>query len=241
MVKNHLATIASPKKWRVERKNSPKWITRPMPGAHPLNRCLTLNFVLKNLLNYAYSSKEAKKILYEGNIKIDKKVRNDYKFNVGLMDIVDIEKLNESYRIVINNNGELTLVKIDKKDSNLKILKVVNKTKIKKGKIQLTFHDGRNILFDNTKLVIGDSIIYDLDKKEIVKELPLENSSLVLLSGGKHIGKLAKIKDIIKAKNLEKPKVVVDIDGKEYITLMAYAFAVGKNKPEVNLGGTLNE
>ena len=32
--------------------------------------------------------------------------------------------------------------------------------------------------------------------------------------------------DIIKV--IKKPKVVVDIDGKEYITLMSYAFCIGK-------------
>src|SRR3989344_5748003 len=127
MAINHLATIAAPKTLRVERKGGEKWIARARPGAHPLHRSLTLNYILKNVLKHAISTQE-------------------------------------------------------------------------------------------------------------VKEIPLENNSLALLSGGKHIGKLATIKDIIKVKNLEKPKVVVDIDGKEYIKLMIYSFAVGKNKPEVSVG-----
>ncbi|HIH25988.1 30S ribosomal protein S4e [Candidatus Woesearchaeota archaeon] len=236
MARNHLATIAAPKTLRVERKGGEKWIARARPGAHPLHRSLTLNYILKNVLKHAISTKEVNKILYEKNVTIDKKVRLDHKYGVGLMDIVEIEKLGESYRVLLNNNGELVLRKITKKDSELKILQVVKKTIIKKGKLQLTFHDGRNLLVDKTKLNIGDSVIFDLGKKQVVKEIPLENNSLALLSGGKHIGKLATIKDIIKVKNLEKPKVVVDIDGKEYITLMSYAFAVGKNKPEVSLG-----
>jgi len=206
MARNHLATIAAPKTLRVERKGGEKWIARARPGAHPLHRSLTLNYILKNVLKHAISTKEVNKILYEKNVTIDKKVRLDHKYGVGLMDIVEIEKLGESYRVLLNNNGELVL------------------------------HDGRNLLVDKTKLNIGDSVIFDLGKKQVVKEIPLENNSLALLSGGKHIGKLATIKDIIKVKNLEKPKVVVDIDGKEYITLMSYAFAVGKNKPEVSLG-----
>ena len=35
--------------------------------------------------------------------------------------------------------------------------------------------------------------------------------------------------------DLQKPKVVVEIDGKQYVTLRDYTFVVGKDKPEINL------
>ena len=235
MVQNHLSAIAAPKSWTVERKEHTRWIVRPMPGAHPLNKCVSLSFVIRNMLKYAKTMKETKKILYEGQIKVDKKTRKDYKFGIGLMDVLEIEKLGEAYRMLYAHDGTLKLHKVNGKENNIKLLKVINKTVIKKGKIQITFHDGRNMLFDKTKLNVGDSVLYDLNKKEIMKDITLENDSLVFLSGGKHVGKLAIIKDIIKAKNLEKAKVLIDINGKQYTTLMDYAFAVGKLKPEITI------
>ena len=53
MVKNHLKTISVPKTWPVKRKEK-VWITRPNSGSHTLQNSLSLNFVLKDLLNLGY-------------------------------------------------------------------------------------------------------------------------------------------------------------------------------------------
>jgi len=44
-----------------------------------------------------------------------------------------------------------------------------------------------------------------------------------------------KIKGIIKARDLQKGKVLIEIDGKDYITLSDYAFVVGKDKSEIKV------
>ncbi|HLC86138.1 MAG TPA: 30S ribosomal protein S4e [Candidatus Nanoarchaeia archaeon] len=237
MGQNHLSQIAAPKSWKIERKEQ-KWVTRPMPGSHPLQASMPLSFVIKNLLNYAKTSKEVNKILNEGNVQVDKKIRKDYKFGIGLMDILEVIPLGKHFRVLYKKDGTLSLFEIPAKETKLKPLKIVRKTILKKGAQQITFHDGRNVTAKEKemKLNVGDGVIFDLDKKEIIKNMPLEENSLVFLSGGKHVGKLGTIKQIIKAKNLEKAKVVIQTEGKEYITLMDYAFPVGKDKPEVKIG-----
>ncbi len=235
MGQNHISALAAPKTWKLNRKKN-KWAVRTNPGPHPLKKSLPLTIAIKDLLGYAETAKEVNKILNDQQVRIDKKVRREYNYGIGLMDVIDIDKLNESYRVLYNQDGTLGLFKIKSNDSNLKILKVIKKTMLKKGRLQLTFHDGRNCIQKDTKLMVGDGIVFDIDKKNILKELKLERNSLVLLTGGKHIGKTAVVKEIIKAKNLEKAKVVITVDGSDYITLMDYAFTLGKNKPEVNLG-----
>ncbi len=235
MGQNHLSRIAAPKTWTIVRKST-KFIARPMPGTHPLNESLTLSYVLREALGYAKTSKEIRKILNENNLLVDKKIRKEPKFGVGLMDVIEVPKLKESYRVLYNADGRLYLLKIDEKDSNLKLLKVARKNVVKKGKMQITFHDGRNLLMDKFEGHVGDTAVFDLTKTSISKWLKLEKDSLVYLTGGKHSGSLGKVKDIIKAKDLQKPKVVVEIDKVEYTTLSEYAFVVGTNKSEIKLG-----
>lgn len=234
MVQNHLSRISAPKSWQIKRKST-KWITRPMPGPHPLRSSFTLGFLLRDFLDYAKTNKEIKSILNGNNILVDGVVRKENKFPIGFMDLVEISKLGEYYRIVYNLNGKFSLVPIKKEESNIKLLMIVRKTPVKKGKLQITFHDGRNILADKFSGHVGDSVLFDLGKRYVNKILSLEPGSLVYLSGGAHIGRIGKVKQVIKAKDLQKPKVVVEIDGNEYITPTKYAFVVGKDKPEVNL------
>jgi len=234
MGKSHLKRIAAPKTWDVRRKTN-KFIARPMPGPHSLKASLTINFLLRNVLQCAKTTKEIKLILANNSILIDKKSRKEYKYPVGFMDVVELPSTKEYYRMLYNHKGKLKLINIDSKESKLKLLKVINKSIIKKGKIQITFHDGRNMLLDKFDGKVGDTALFDLEKKEIKKWIPLAENSLIYLSGGGYVGSVAKIKGIIKARDLQKEKVVVEIEGKEYITLSDYAFVIGKDKSELKV------
>ncbi|MBS3152337.1 30S ribosomal protein S4e [Candidatus Woesearchaeota archaeon] len=234
MVQNHLSRLAAPRVWGLKRKTT-KWIARPIPGPHPLKLSLTLSFLLRDILEYAKTTKEVKKILNEGQILVDGVVRKEYRFPVGLMDVLEIPKLNEYYRVVYNNNGRFSLVAIKKDEIKLKLLRIIRKTVVKSGKLQLTFHDGRNILVNKFDGNVGDSVLFDLTKGNISKIINLKKGSLVYLSGGSHVGKFGKVKDVIKAKDLQKPKVIVEVDDSEYITIADYAFVLGDNKPEISL------
>lgn len=234
MVKNHLSRLAAPKSWFMKRK-SQKYIARPLPGPHTLNRCFTLNFLLREILDYAKTTKEIRTILHKGDVLVDGVARKEHKFPIGLMDVIVIPKLNENYRIIYNDKGKFVLLPIKKTEVNSKLLRIIRKSIVKKGKMQLTFHDGRTLLVDKFKGRVGDSVLFDFSKKSISKHLSLDKGALVYLSGGSHIGRLAKVKDVIRLADLEKPKVVVELEGKEYITPARYVFVVGKDKPELSL------
>ncbi len=234
MVKNHLSRIASPKSWFLKRKTT-KWIAKPLPGPHSLNGSFTLSFLLRDILEYAKTAKEINTVLNAGNLLVDGVVRKERKFPVGFMDIIEISKLGEYYRVVYNRSGRFILVPIKKEESSIKLLKVVRKQVVSGGKLQLTFHDGKNILLEKFNGGVGDSVLFDLSKKNFGKIFSLDKDSLVYLSGGSHVGRLGKVKDVLKTKDLQKPKVVVEIEGTDYITTTEYAFVVGKDKPEVSL------
>ena len=132
MGKSHLSRLASPTTFGVERKGS-KWIARPLPGPHSFDECLTLSCVLRDKLGYAKTKKEITKILTDKNVLVDKIVRREYKFPVGFMDVIEVLKLGEVYRIIYDTKGRLIPIKIDVKESNLKKENVgKNKKRVKK-------------------------------------------------------------------------------------------------------------
>ncbi|MFH1212325.1 MAG: 30S ribosomal protein S4e [Candidatus Woesearchaeota archaeon] len=233
MGKNHLSTLAVPKTWPVDRKAYGRWIVRPSPGAHAIENCLPIHLILKNILKYAKTAKEVKKILNDGNILIDKVVRKKYDYPVGLMDLFEIKQSGESYRVVLDEKGKLNLAPA--REKSLKLLKVIGKKVLKKGKVQINFHDGRNMIIDKFEGNMGDSVVYDLEKKKIVKILKLEKSNLILMYGGKHIGALGKLKDVTAGNALRKSLIVFELDGKDYTTLKDYAFVVGEKTPEIEV------
>ncbi|MEK6835562.1 MAG: 30S ribosomal protein S4e [Nanoarchaeota archaeon] len=231
MAKRHLFSLNAPANWPIDRKKY-TWITRPLPGPHPLHRCLPLSLVIHKLLGYAKTMREIKLILNQGEILIDKKVRKDYKFPVGIMDAIEIKKTNEAFRLIINNKNKYQLIKINKDNTKLKPCKIINKTTLNKGLTQLNLYDGRNIIVEKDGYKTGDTIILDLETNKIISHLKLEKGSLVYITDGKYTGNLAKIDSIINAKNLQPAKIVFTLDDKKLQTLKDYAFVINKEFTE---------
>lgn len=225
MVKRHLSRLNMPKNWPIKRKGT-KWITKSNPGPHPLYRSISLNLTVKEMLGYAKLTREVKKILNNKEILIDKKIRTDHKFPVGLMDTIEVSKTNQYFRLLLNKKSKFVLLPIKKEESGIKPCKIINKTVLKNKKIQLNLYDGKNIIVDKDVYKVGDTLILDLEKKNIKNSIKLEKGSLVYLTGGKHTGFVGTIKDIYSSNSLYPNKIVFIADNQKYETLRKYAFVI---------------
>ena len=230
-----LKRLLAPDFWKVAKKEM-TWVVSPRPGPHKKFECIPLLIIVRNILGFAETGKEAKKIIKKGEILVDGKPRKDHAYPVGLFDVVSIPKIGKHYRVVISRKG-LKLSEIDEKEAKAKICKIKNKTAVKGGKIQLNLHDGKNILVEKSedKFRTGDSLLLSLPDLKILKHIPLEVGGLVVVVKGKNKGKMGKVKKILPGKFNVKPKVIVDVDGKEIEVLKDYVYVVGKNKPEIKV------
>jgi small subunit ribosomal protein S4e len=236
-MKRHLKRLAAPRAWRIPRKEK-KWTVKPSPGPHRADKSIPLLLVVRDLLGHARTSREAKKIIKEGKILVDKKVRKDHKFPVGLMDILEIPGVKERWLVLFDRRGKIKLNKLAIKRTKHKLCKLVNKTVVKGGKVQLNLHDGRNILIDPTEDVYKtkDTLLVDLKKRRIAGYIPFKEGSKALITGGKHISRIAEVKEY-KVKRGPEANIVVLKDGEEeFETVEDYVFVVGEEKlavPEV--------
>ncbi|MHC1584876.1 MAG: 30S ribosomal protein S4e, partial [Candidatus Syntropharchaeia archaeon] len=227
----HQKRIASPKSWQIERKKY-KWIVRPRPG-HSKERSLPLLVIIRDILKLADNSREAKRILNEGKILVNGRVRKDYKFSVGIFDILSIPLLEKHFRVLTDRKGRLTLTEISEKDAETKLCRVENKTTVKGGKIQLNLHDGRNII-SSDDIKTKDSVIISLNDGKIVDKFSYREGSRVIVLGGKHSGEIGKIKSIKKVRSSRPNTVVIQKEnGEEFETIEDYVFVVGEEKVEL--------
>lgn len=231
MVKNHMKRISMPRTWKLGRKESP-WVTKPNPGTHEYGFCMALETVMKEFIRCANTRKEAVSILQKKNVLVDGVRRKDLKFPVGLMDVVSLPEINEYYRMIINTNGKLQMIKISKEEASVKPCKITGKSMAKKGIVRLGLFDSRNMLLKKGEksYKVGDTLLLSLPDQKIKEHFSLEKGSTAYLTGGKQIGKTGKIEeikgDVLKIKS-DKDEVSE--------TAKRYAFVIGAGKPSIHL------
>ncbi len=226
----HLKRLASPRSWTIPRKTD-RWVVKPSPGPHPIERSVSLILALRDFLKIANINAEARRIIGNGEILVDGKVVRNYKHPVGLMDVISIPKLNLQYRVLLNRRGKLVFVKISKDEAKWKFVRIENKTTVPGGQIQLNLHDGRNILLKKNKYKSGDVLKLSIPTQKIQTDYPFEAGNIAMLIGGHHVGEFASITKYEKIKN-PKPNIVY-FDG--FSTVKDYVFMVGHEKPEITI------
>jgi len=225
-MRNHLKRLASPRNWMINSKQT-KFTTRPKPGPHPIDSALPLGIVIRDLLKYACSMSEVKKLLNNNQVLIDEKRKKDHRLPVGLFDIISFPDIKKKYRILLDKKGRLALKEIDSKES-LKPCKIIKKTILLKNKLQLNLSDGKNIVTD-TKCNTGDTVIINLPDQKIKEILQLKKDAFVFLMRGKHAGDFGILQEI------KNNHAVYQKDKQRIKTLKKYLFVLGDKKPVIDI------
>lgn len=228
-MKKHLKRLAAPATWKIPRKTF-KFVVKPSPGPHAKERCLPLLIVVRDFIKLTRYAREAKKAIKKGEILVDGAKRKDYKFPVGLMDIIEIPKIKKFYRVSIDRRGRISLVETNENERNLKICKINNKTYVKGGRIQLNLHDGRNILVDKDTYEKNSSLLITVPDQKIKKYLPLKQGMTAFVLGGKYKGQIARIAEI-----REKEIVLKNERNESFIAPVEKIIVVGEDKPELKV------
>ena len=69
MSSSHMKRLAMPRSWPLTRKTD-IWISRPRPSGHPLERCMAMGVVLRDVIGVAKSMREAKRALATRKIRL---------------------------------------------------------------------------------------------------------------------------------------------------------------------------
>ncbi len=234
VMSKHLKRIAAPRSLLIKRKIS-RWAIKSSPGPHPVDKSIPLGTVVRDYLSMCDTKSEAKKIISDGEVQVDGSIRRNIKFPCGLMDVVSIPKIKKFYRVIFNQKGKLVLVPIEKEEGKWKPCRIENKTIVRRGKVQLNLHDGRNLLVDEDNYGTGDVIKLSFDDNKIIDVYKFDKNTVAMVTGGSHIGEIATIEEI-RVTRSSRPNVVV-LKGKNssFPTIKDYVFPIGKESPEIKL------
>jgi len=234
----------APRFWPIHRKEF-VWVVKPSPGPHSLESCLPLTIILRDILGFAKTRKEAKTIVSQGKMYVDGKVRREDDFPAGLMDVISMPDVDKHFRILPSKKG-LMLHPITKEEASFKLCRIENKTTVKNGHVQLNLHDGSNILVkvadpknpQEDVYETFDTVKINLPDRQILEHIKLKEKGFVIITGGKNIGKYGRVVTIesVKGKKRRNALVVIeDEKGNRYQTTLNFVFAIGEEQPLISV------
>jgi small subunit ribosomal protein S4e len=234
----HQKRLSVPKSWPVERKTA-TWTVKAGAGPHG-EAGVPLLIVLRDVLGYVDSRKEANYALNQGSVLVNGDAVADVERPIGMFDILAFTEREEFYRVFPDEGGRLALTAIDADAAGSRLGKVVRKTQVTGGDFQFTLHDGTNVLVSEDEAgayATGDSLVVDNEAKEIVAHFVYEEGALVTAVAGSHAGEVGEIDTITVTPGSGDNAVTVgQDDGEGFETIEEYVVVIDENFTESDGG-----
>jgi small subunit ribosomal protein S4e len=238
----HLKRKPAPIFWPIHRKEN-RWIVKPRAGPHKSTESIPLLVVLRDMLSIGKTRREVDFLLSRGNVMVDGVIRKDDDFPAGLMDIVEIPSLNKVYRILPIRGKGLRLHQVPNEERQFKLCKVMGKTTVKKGNVQLNLSDGRNILIkvadpkrpSEDIYKTSDLIRLSIPNAEILDHIPFEQGVLAIIDSGENVGQWGEVTKITESNIYGSTVTIRNSENQEVETVADYVFPIGKGEAWISL------
>jgi len=233
--KKHLKRLNAPSHWMLDKLGG-VFAPKPSQGPHKERECLPLALILRNRLKYALTFKETNSILMNRLIKIDGKVRTDKCYPAGFMDVIDIEKTDEHFRLVYDSKGRFTLHRITKEEAQYKLGRVKHCRLGEKGIPFVVLHDGRTIRYPDPMIKVNDTCVVDIASNKITDFIKYDVGAMVMVTGGRNAGRVGTLVRREKHKGSFEIVHIKDAAGNAFATRAGNTFTIGEgSKPMISL------
>jgi small subunit ribosomal protein S4e len=226
----HQKRLSVPKSWPVERKTA-TWTVKAGAGPHG-EAGVPLLIVLRDVLGYVDSRKEANYALNQGSVLVNGDAIADVERPIGMFDILAFTERDEFYRVFPDEGGRLALTPIDADAADSRLGKVIRKSQVTGGDFQFTLHDGTNVRVaedEAGEYATGDSLVVDNETKEIVAHFTYEEGALVTAVAGSHAGEVGEIDTITVTPGSGDNVVTVSQDDGGFETIEDYVVVIDEN------------
>jgi small subunit ribosomal protein S4e len=192
--------------------------------------------MLRNRLKYALTYRECKMIVMQRLIKVDGKARTDMFYPAGFMDVVNIEKTKENFRLLYDTKGKFVLHKISKEESSYKLCRVQKIQRGPKGTPYAITHDGRTLRYPDPDVKPNDTVRLDLETGKMLDHVKFEIGSTVMVSAGNSMGRVGNIVSREKHPGSFEIIHVKDAVGHGFSTRLQNVMVIGQgSKPWISL------
>jgi len=243
--KKHLKRLNAPASWALHKMGG-TWASRPSTGPHKLRESMPLTVALRNRLKYALTRREVMMIVMRRSVEVDNKVRTDFNYPAGFMDVVRIAKTNEQFRVLYDTKGRFVLHKISAEEANYKMCRVARISRGSKASIgrnptqqgqagsipYAVTHDGRTIRYPDPSIKANDSVKLNLKTGKIEGHVKMDVGNLAMITRGANIGRVGII--VSKEKHPGSFDIIhlTDKNGNNFATRSGGVFVIGVGNKE---------
>jgi len=200
---------------------------RPSQGPHKLRECLPLILVLRNRLKYALNGKETKLICMQKHVLVDGKIRTDPNFPAGFMDIIEIPKSGDQFRLIYDVKGRFVLHKVSDEEKTYKLGRVKRQELTLKGVPYVVTHDGRTIRYPDPSIKVNDVVKIDIASGKIVDFIKFDVGKLAMITKGRNTGRVGTIVHVERHPGSFNIVTARDSAGNSFSTRQENVFIIG--------------
>lgn len=212
------------------------WAPKPSPGPHKQRECLPVAIILRERLKYALTGKECQQICMERCVKIDGKVRTDFNYPAGFMDVVSLEKSGDLFRLLYDTKGRFVLHRIDKAEAKYKLGRI-QKVYVTAKKVPVAVtHDGRTLRYPDPDVKVNDTVKVDIATGRMSDIYKFEMGAMVMVTKGHNAGRVGTLVHLEKHDGSFSIVTVKDRKGNSFATRQSNVFVIGSgDHPQVSL------
>eukprot|EP00543_Licmophora_paradoxa_P016384 CAMPEP_0202477088 /NCGR_PEP_ID=MMETSP1360-20130828/93763_1 /ASSEMBLY_ACC=CAM_ASM_000848 /TAXON_ID=515479 /ORGANISM="Licmophora paradoxa, Strain CCMP2313" /LENGTH=239 /DNA_ID=CAMNT_0049104321 /DNA_START=614 /DNA_END=1333 /DNA_ORIENTATION=- len=212
------------------------WAPRPSTGPHKLRECLPVAVILRDRLKYALTYKECMQICMERCVKVDGKVRTDHGYPAGFMDVLELEKSGDRFRLLYDIKGRYVLHRINKEEASYKLCRIT-KVYVSAGKIPVAVtHDGRTLRYPDPDIKVNDTVKVDIATGKPSDILKFELGAMVYITKGGNTGRIGQLMHVERHEGSFDIVTVKDTKGNSFATRLSNVFVIGSgNQPQLTL------
>lgn len=211
----HQKRLPAPKHYPIQRKQNTYVST--IKGSRSSENAVPAVLVLRDILEYAETEKEAKEIVRNGDLLRNGEPVRDIKEGIGVLDVIEIPETEEVYRVI--RKGKY-LEFVDVEDSEKSAGKVVGKS-VEGEEYVYRLHNGENYRTGD-EFSTESTLVFNGG----VKEFKLEEGAEVLVIAGKHAGETAELVEI-NERGMNSNVGTVKENGNEFETQLENLVATG--------------
>lgn len=224
--KKHLKRLNTPKHWMLSKMDG-IFAPRPSQGPHKLRESLPLMLILRNRLKYALTGKETKMICLERHVKVDGKIRTDPTFPAGFMDVIEIPKSGNQFRLIYDTKGRYVLHPVSDEEKKFKLCRVQKLSVTNKKIPYLITHDGRTIRYPDPLVKENDTIKLDIASGKPTDFIKFDIGNKVMITKGRNTGRIGVITTVEKHPGSFDIIKVRDASNNTFTTRKSNVFVIG--------------
>jgi ribosomal protein S4E len=172
------------------------------------------------------------------HVKVDGKTRTDPNFPAGFMDVVEIEKAGDQFRLVFDTKGRYILHKISDEEKKFKLCRVKKQAFTLKKVPYIVTHDGRTIRYPDPLIKVHDVVKVDIATGKVIELFKFEIGSTTMITKGRNTGRVGTITHVEHHPGSFDIVTVRDATGATFSTRMDNVFIIGKagvTEPQISL------